>query len=81
MTSRVYDRNNTRLIELLTGVPSIEKHIDAYERSAINCGDLKRAVRYNWLRNTYKQGLLSDDEVFLKLLTIHEDSYVKEIIL
>ncbi len=75
-----YERNEMTLGEILIGPMNIVYHIDNYERSAIDCGDLARAIKYNWLRNTYKQGLLTDDEVFMKLLTIHADSNEKEIV-
>lgn len=78
MSNELYERNKARLAEILSpsGV-NIEKHLDNFERTAINCGDLKRAIRYNWLRNTYKRGLLDDDMVFFQLLTIQADTYIK----
>jgi hypothetical protein len=78
MTNELYDQNAEQLKELLDGPLNIERYIDSFERTAIDMGDLKRAIKYNWLRNAYKQGRLDDDYVFLQLMTIHADLYVEK---
>lgn len=73
MSRKQAEQNEIELHEILQAGFNIERHIDNYERSAIDCGDLKRAIRYNWLRNAYKQGNLTEDDIFFQLMTIHTD--------
>lgn len=51
----------------------VSEKIETFETKAIEMGDLKRAISFNWLRNTYKQGNLDAYEAIEVLLTIHAD--------
>lgn len=51
----------------------IAKDIEKFETKAIEIGDLKRAISYNWLRNSFKAGNIDADKAVEILLVIHAD--------
>ncbi len=77
-TSR-YEENKQRLEQILSCKTfDIGKHIDDFEQTAINIGDLERAGKYRILKNNYKEWQLSDDDVFYKILVINSDTSTEE---
>lgn len=50
---------------------SIDELIEGFEVEAIKRNDLERAIRLNWLRNTYRNLQLDDDRLIMMLQDIH----------
>jgi len=48
----------------------MESLIDMFESEAIKIGDLKRAIKYNWLRNSVKSKQTDPVEALDKLIQI-----------
>lgn len=49
----------------------LEKMLTTFEDEAIRRNDMERAIRYNWIRNTYKTLQLDDDAVMILVQTVH----------
>ena len=50
--------------------------LEKFETTAVEIGDLIRAIKYNWLRNAVESGVISDThEIVEKALLIHADGW------